>query len=404
MAQARQNQKALRRRGRKKSSASANKKAQTKVCNKCGHENPAEAAQCEGCESQKFAPSWVLAKRPINRQVAVEITETSPSFGDIEKRITLSKWWPGGSSTFHIPNGAQWLAIANIIENDLAPSLGWDQHKELISSIRQKLQQANETSEDVKALVSEHPEVLKKVVGAINLDKLTDEGVENLVSIIEELTKLLSGLDSGFKEAFLSVVKELPRQRKRALEDLEELLASWSLHQVTTVSQQVRQRLDTIDLFKERIMDPRTYELRGDKSIHRILEKAMWLVDERYWLMHSNSPLRTFIGDEMIKKDKRFEKKRPDFVCGTVGARLIIIEIKRPAHTLTIDDLNQLETYLTIAEQYSTFSGFEGYLIGNKKDDDLVRRLRHRSKSFKVWTYSDLLAATEERYRGYLGQ
>lgn len=199
------------------------------------------------------------------------------------------------------------------------------------------------------------------------------------------------------------MVKQLPQQKKRALEDLNSLLASWTLHQITTVSQQVRQRLDLIELFKERVLDPRTYELQCDNSIHRILERAMWLVDERYWLMQSNATLRTLIGGEMAKKDKKqFGQKRPDFVCGTVGERLTIIEIKRPSHVLKIEDLNQLETYLTIAEQYKSFRSYEGYLVGSKKDDDLMRRLRHRSSNFKVLTYSDLIGATEERHRGYL--
>jgi hypothetical protein len=28
----------------------------------------------------------------------------------------------------------------------------------------------------------------------------------------------------------------------------------------------------------------------------------MWLADERYWILHSNDPLRKFIGDELPKK------------------------------------------------------------------------------------------------------
>lgn len=373
-----------------------------RICNRCGSENSHTAVTCSSCGSGRFAPSWVIAKRPINRQFGIEITETDPQYGDVERRLTLSKWWPGGNATFHIPNAAQWNAVENIINNQLAPILGWRARREIVQEIRKKKKSDAETAADIKKLLKDYPDFLKQVVGAIDLKKLNNQDIENVVEVMGQLTEALSGLGSGFKEAFLAVVKKLPAQPKRALEDLEELLSSWSLQQITSVTQQVHQRVETIELFKNRIIDPRTYEIRGADSIHKILERAMWLIDERYWLLESNQNLKTLIGDRMAKDDKKkFGKQRPDCACGTVGDKLLIIEIKRPSHTLEIDDLNQLETYITLAEEYLKFRSSEGYLIGNRKSDDLMRRLRHRT-GFQVWTYSDLLDATEQRYKSYL--
>ena len=127
----------------------------------------------------------------------------------------------------------------------------------------------------------------------------------------------------------------------------------------------------------------------GDNSIHRILERAMWMIDERYWLLHSNGTLRKFIGDEMSKRDrKKYGKKRPDFVCGSVSNKLILLELKRPSHSLNVADLNQLELYSVIAEDYKNFSSYEAYLVGKKKDKELDRYLKRRS-GFKVLFYSD---------------
>jgi len=374
-----------------------------KICNKCGAENVKIATVCEQCGSVRFAPGWVVAKRPINRQVGVEITTTNPSYGEVEKRITLSKWWPGGSSSFHIPNIAQWQAIESIINNELGPYIGWKTKSEILTAIKEKKKNARAVNRDVKELVREYPDFLKQVVSAIDTTKLGKEDMDGLISVMGQLADAVSDANMGFRKAFLSVVSKLPKQGQRALEDLELLLEGWSLQQITSVAQQVQSRIDTIELFKKQIKDKRTYEIYGDKSIHRILECAMWLIDERYWLLQSNSTLRTFIGNEMAKKDKKkYGKKRPDFVCGTIGEKLIIVELKRPAHELKIEDLNQLETYLTIAEQYKNFRAYEAYLIGNKKSSDLERRLKHRSNKFKVWTYTDLIADTENRYRDFL--
>lgn len=374
-----------------------------KVCNRCGAENSLNAKQCKECKSERFAPAWVVAKRSVNRQVSVEITKTNPQFGDVQERITLSKWWPGGRSSYHVPNFAQWEAIEKIINEDLGPMLGWKERSALVETVKTKQRQGKGASAELEQLVTEYPDFLRDVTRAINPDRLSKGELDQVVNTISEITNALSDLDAGFKTAFLALVSRLPAQGKRAIEDLEELLAGWSLHQINSVSQQVRQRLETIELFKKQIQDPRTYEIRGTNSIHRILERAMWLVDERYWLMHSNEPLRNFVGKEMEKRDKkRYAKKRPDFVCGSVGERLIIIEIKRPSHTLVIDDINQLETYLIVAERYKSFRSYEAYLVGNKKDKELSSYLKHRSNNFKVWTYSDLLESTERRYSEFI--
>lgn len=379
------------------------KKLEVKICNRCGYENARDVEMCEQCNSRKFAPSWVIAKRAVNRQVGVEVTNTNPKYGKVEKRLTLSKWWPGGSATFHIPNISQWTTIETIINEELGPMVGWKTKKQLVESIREREKTEKKVTGDIKKLVKEYPDVLKEVVKAVDPAKLGKEDMEKLMSVLGHLADAVTNANAGFRQAFLAVVKKLPTQKQRALEDLELLLESWSLHQITSVAQQVKSRLETIELFKKQVLDERTYEIRGDKSIHRILEKAMWLIDERYWLLQSNSTLRTLIGEELSKKDKkRFGKKRPDFVCGTVGEKLIIIEIKRPSYTLEIEDLNQLETYLTIAEQRLTYRSYEAYLVGNKKGSDLLRRLKHRSSNFKVLTYSDLVGFTETRYREYL--
>jgi len=373
------------------------------VCNRCGTENSAGSSSCANCGSERFAPAWVLAKRPINRQVSVEVTQSNAEYGPVQPRITLSKWWPGGRASFHIPSLAQWEAIAAIINNELAPFLNWKAKSELVASLQDSSKTEKATKKTLKALVGERPEIVRQIVEAIDTSRITDENVGEFLDVAAQLADAVGGLDKRFKDAFISVIKKLPREKRRALEDLEHLLGQWSLHQITTVAQQVRARLNTIELFRKQILDDRTYEITGSNSIHRILEASMWLIDERYWLLHANETLRTFIGAEMEKKDrKQWGKKRPDFVCGMYGERLIIIEIKRPSHTLTIDDLNQLETYLTVAEKYKSFRSYEGYLVGNKIDPDLKNRMRHRSNSFRLLTYTDLLEDAEKRYKEYI--
>jgi len=370
-----------------------------KVCNRCGTENPLNASSCRSCESEKFAPPWVIAKRPINRQVSVEITKSNPQFGEPTDRITLSKWWPGGNTSFHLPNVKQWERVRSVIDTELAPRLGWKTAHQAVASIAAI---KDGESKKIGRIFEDRPDIVKKIVQAIDVDSLSKKDFDSLGEILIEISSTVSSASAGFRDAFLAVVKKLPKQKQRALEDLALLLEGWSLQIVTNVAQQVRSRLDQIKLFETQIQDERTYEIRGDKSIHRILERSMWLVDERYWILHSNDPLRKFIGDELAKKDRKYKDFRPDFVCGNLGRKLIILELKRPSHVLDVENLNQLELYVVLADQYSNFSDCEAYLVGNKKSEELVRRLKYRSNKFKTLTYSDLLQDTKQKYETFL--
>ena len=368
-----------------------------KVCSNCGKECLESAAECKSCGKTHFEPEWVKAHRPVNRQFGVQITSSDPQYGEVENRITLSKWWPTGHATFHIPSYDQWNKVARIIDEDLGPKLGW-QARRLAQAARTKAKGLK----DSQSFVSDSQEFIRNLVSDIDPDKFSKQDFKSFVETLGKVSDVFTNAHAGFREAFLAVVRKLPSQRQQALEDLNLLLHGWSLHVITNVAQQVKARLDTIDLFEERIGDPRVFEIRGDDSIHRILERAMWLVDEHYWLLHSNKSLRVSIGKEMAKRDKkRFGMKRPDFVCGTVGDRLIILELKRPGRKLKVADMDQLETYLTIAEQYFDFRSGHGYLVGSSLDDELKRHLKYRS-GFEVLLYANILDGTKKRYHEFL--
>lgn len=373
-----------------------------RICSGCGLENDPKATECKSCHKSRFEPEWVLAKVPVNRQTSVQATLSSSEFGEQEQRVTLSKWWPGGRATFHISRPGHWEQIKTAIDEKLAPFIGWETAEQLIESISEATNEG-EKSDGVNRLVAGHPQLLKEIVTHIDPAKLSAADFESLTETLGQISDVVTNANAGFREAFLSVISKLPSQHQRALEDLDLLLKGWNLNVVTNVANQVKVRLETISLFEERVNDPRTLEITGDNSIHRILERSMWLVDERFWLLHSNTTLRVAIGDALLKQDKeRYGDKRPDFVCGTVGDRLVILELKRPSHELTIDDLNQLETYIAVAEKYFKFSTFSAYLVGKCASQDVLLRLKYRSDRFKVLYYANLLDDTRKRYSEFL--
>lgn len=376
-----------------------------KTCNKCGRKCANNKRICTNCGSRRFWPPFVIEKKQINRNFSVQITKPKPLKGTrLKKRLTLYKWWPGDHDKINVNTQEQWEKIIRLVNEDLAPLLGWRSKKDVLKVIKESKKDVREAAKEFKTLFEENPQFIIKLLKSIRFSELKDTDHKQVLEILTELGNVFANADEGFKVAYKQVVAKLPTQKKAALDELSELLEDMTLRQITALTNEIRNRIQTLENFKERVLDDKTYEISGDRSIHRLLEKAMWIVDERYLLLHSNEILRKIIGKELEKKDNKYKKKRPDFVCGTVENALIIVELKRPSHILTIDDLDQLETYIYISEKYSgvKFTSYRGILVGRKIHDELRSRLKYRGRGFQIMTYSDLIDSTEKRYKDFL--
>jgi hypothetical protein len=127
----------------------------------------------------------------------------------------------------------------------------------------------------------------------------------------------------------------------------------------------------------------------------------MWIVDERYWLMTSNRTLRTLIGRAVAKERRRYTSLRPDFACARLLTEGVLVELKRPAHALTLADLNQAERYLVLAERFEPTVSWRALLIGQNATDETVHTAKYRP-AVTVQTFAELLADARHRYDEYL--
>lgn len=341
--------------------------------------------------------------RRVTRNTSVQVTKPHPDAKTHDPPITLYKWWPGGRASFNVNTPAQWESIKRIIDNELGPILGWKSRRAVAKELRELEKEEAGAEEHVAGLLGQHPQLITRLFGSIDPAEITEENVPALSAAIAEMASLFATVDEKHRAAISELVKKLPEQRARAIEQLSELMESLTLGQIAAVTTEVNRRMGLLKTFSERAQDEQTYEIIGDGSIHRLLEQAMWIVDERYWLMHSNKTLRTVVGKEFAKRDKKFEKRRPDFVCGTLDSKLIVIELKRPSHELTAEDLNQLERYVIICREYDdSIKSSEAILVGKKKSRELESVLRVRGGNWKVRTYAQLIADAKRRYKNYL--
>lgn len=250
--------------------------------------------------------------------------------------------------------------------------------------------------DDIKEIEGLDSKISLKVKEIVEKKKTGQILTKNDIEILKSIKEI--GLDNNIIVGLLKSIK-IKGASDVDITKTTEILREISLHDVNNFSETIKNRLEKINFFKKISISNKTYEIRGAESIHRFLENNMWIIDERYWLMHSNETLRTIIG-EKVEKDPA---KRPDFVCGTVNNKLIIIELKRPAHKLQVEDLNQLENYLSIIESHTgeERSDYECYLVGKEIADDLRKKIKHRSTKFKIRTFNDLIEDVEKRYSDF---
>jgi ribosomal protein L40E len=266
-------------------------KAKPRVCDACGTANPATAKECAKCGSERFAPAWVRQLRRINRSFAVQVTDPHPLTESDDRRLTLYKWWPGNNATFNINSAAQWEAIKNIVDTDLVQYLGWKTARAVKKEIAARQEKAATLDQEARELAERDPRLVAEILRGLKLDRIAEDDLPKLGETIGEIAQILLGVDESHRHAIQQLVKKLPEQGEHAIRQLAQLMEELTIGQITAVASEVRRRVGLLNLFRERVLDERTYEISGDGSIHRLLEKAMWIVDERYWLMHSNKQL-----------------------------------------------------------------------------------------------------------------
>jgi len=321
----------------------------------------------------------------------------------------LYKWWWGNNNgdsgyqtnKININNPEHWEKIKKAIDYRFADILEWTSKEEMLDEIKTS-ESIDELNIKAKKLIRQHPELVNVLLDKLDVNSF-DKDIGYLSRLIQVLDDKLENASNKMKNNLIDIVESLGPKDQIGLEELKNILDKWTLYQATSVTTLIQNRINTIDIFDEMIQNDNTFELKGDESIHRFLEKNLWLLDDKYWMLQSNRTLRTFIGDEIMENDKEHSQKRPDFVCASFDNQLVIVELKRPSKKPTKDDVDQLEEYIMIAQDYKgeSYRKTRGYLIG-KKFDSKAKRLIKRRKDLKPLTYTEVISKVRSKYKDYI--
>ena len=149
-------------------------------------------------------------------------------------------------------------------------------------------------------------------------------------------------------------------------------------------------------------------------TLHNFLKEFPWVIDPRWTLIedeltYSQVLRNQFPIDETVPENNR----RIDFLCVRESTNLVVVEIKRPESKSSVDELNQIEEYVSFMRDYVRrttdpdyqYEAVTGYLLcGNLVDTYLVREKRQNLSRASIYIrrYMDLLGAVKRMHKEFL--
>jgi hypothetical protein len=374
--------------------------APSQLCSSCGSANSGEAERCTRCGGGRFAPSWVRALRKVDRNFAVQVNEPHEKSQSSEPNLTFYRWWVGGRSTFKIRDQGQWERLKGIVDSDLASVLGWSSQEETLETLIGAREESNGFDRCCRSVVEQDPDLVVALAEALTSSALEVEDLGRLGECCDRLAAVAANLQTGHEALIRRSLEDLSPSKTTGPRQLSELSEELLRGERRAAQAELRRRRGVLEIFADRLADERSYKIVNYRSaIHRLLEQAIWILDERYWLSEEALALRAALDRCAADHDRPYAKKPADFACGVWRGRLVVASVQPPSRELAVADLDQLERHVGACLEVESFDAFEAILVGEAISPELEKTLALRDSSFKAKTYSQLLEQALGDYR-----
>ncbi|GAC67646.1 ATP-binding protein [Gordonia soli] len=235
-------------------------------------------------------------------------------------------------------------------------------------------------------------------------------------------------------EALLPILKQFTKLSNARIIELSDLLERTTLTHLISMGREVADRIDFIHGLNALLFDRMTKKkLLERKQLHRILANETWVFGEEWSLTGDDERLQEVLrkylkklgldveladNAPIVREDGR--DAIPDLV---LGRRLetrenhyahLVVELKRPNHRLTDDDVSQLRSYASAITNDERFdqpnSSWEFWLVGNemknevdeqRAQDNLPFGVVQSSRKYKlvVRTWAEVLGDADHRLK-----
>lgn len=193
-----------------------------------------------------------------------------------------------------------------------------------------------EINRRLAALPENRRQYAKKAIERIMLQFYSEkeERIESIVSVV---------LDALEHDEYWRILQEIERTSQSGVQLFAESLANFGLVEMAIIGRQAQSRLTFLDYLDRLAADPSTRE----REMHTALESNPWVFGAEFSLLWSNTTLKRIIEDFTAKEFSGPKAAdRPDLLLlSHFDSRYILVEFKRPSHSITRGDQLQAEKY-----------------------------------------------------------
>lgn len=235
-------------------------------------------------------------------------------------------------------------------------------------------------------------------------------------------------------ESLLPILKKFTKLSSARISELSDLLERTTLTHLISMGREVADRIDFVQGLNAILFDTMTKKTTLErKQLHRVLANETWLFGEEWSLTGDDERLQEVLRKYLaklgldvdladkapiVREDGRIAI--PDLVLGRqLETRKnhythLVVELKRPNHKLTDEDVSQLRSYASAITNDERFdqpnSSWEFWLVGNeansevdeqRESENLPFGVVQSSKKYKlvVRTWAEVLGDAEHRLK-----
>lgn len=226
-------------------------------------------------------------------------------------------------------------------------------------------------------------EAIKKI-----LDRFYQEPEDKLEPVVNVLLNAIELND------YRVVLEHINDAKRSEVSRFSEALEEFGIIELAMVAEQARSRLRFLDYLEGMCGRKETLEVH----VHKAIEKNLWIFGAECSLFSSNETLRRQVEVYLNSKyvgDRA--DKRPDlFLTENINGERLLIEFKRPNHSLRFEDYQQATAYRNDFHKNGIDKQINVILIGGKLGNDLSIQER-REPNVKIMSFSDLISSARRQ-------
>ena len=226
-------------------------------------------------------------------------------------------------------------------------------------------------------------EAIKKI-----LDRFYQEPEDKLEPVVNVLLNAIELND------YRVVLEHINDAKRSEVSRFSEALEEFGIIELAMVAEQARSRLRFLDYLEGMCGRKETLEVH----VHKTIEKNLWIFGAEYSLFSSNETLRRQVE---VYLDRRYvggrADKRPDlFLSENINGERLLIEFKRPNHSLRFEDYQQATGYRNDFHQNGIDKQINVILLGGRLGNDLPIQER-REPNVQIMSFSDLISSARRQ-------